>query len=38
METLLEDIDPAYYKYFIYIYISKKIMYAEYKKAINGTL
>ena len=27
METLLEEIDPAYYKYFIYIYRRKKCMY-----------
>ena len=37
--TLLEDIDPKYYKYFIYTYKHRrKCMYAESKKAIYGTL
>ena len=37
--TLLEDIDPEYYKDFIYIYkLRKKCMYAEANKAVYGTL
>ena len=39
MVTLLEEIDPEYYKDFIYTYkIGRKCMYAEAKKAIYGTL
>ena len=39
MVTLLEDIDPEYYKYFIYKdKRGRKCMYAESKKAIYGTL
>ena len=39
MVTLLEEIDPEYYKYFIYTdKRGMKRMYAEYKKAIYGTL
>ena len=39
MVTLLEDIEPAYYKYLIYKYIcGNKCMYSESKKAIYGTL
>ena len=39
MVTLLEEIYPAYYKDFIYIYIHReKIMYSESKKSIYGTL
>ena len=39
MVTLLEDIDPKYYKDFIYIDKRRsKCMYAESKKAIYGTL
>ena len=39
MVTLLEDIEPEYYKYFIYTYKRiRKCMYAESKKAIYGTL
>ena len=37
--TLLEDIDPKYYKYFIYTDKCRiKCMYAESKKAVYGTL
>ena len=39
MITLLEEIDPDYYKYFIYTYKrGRKCMYAEAKKDIYGTL
>ena len=39
MVTLLEEIYPAYYKYFIYIDIrGNKCMYEEAKKAIYSTL
>ena len=39
MFTLLEEIDPEYYKYFIYTdKLGSKCMYAESKKAIYGTL
>ena len=39
MVTLLEDIDPAYYKYSIYIDISgNKYMYAEAKRVVYSTL
>ena len=38
MLTLLKEIDLAYYKYFVYIDILKKCMYAEAKKAVYGTL
>ena len=39
MATILEDIDPAYYKDFIYLDIrGRKCIYAEAKKAIYGTL
>ena len=39
MVTLLEYIEPEFYKYFIYIYICrKKYMYAETKKAVYSTL
>ena len=39
MVTLLEDIDPDCYKYFIYTdKRGRKCMYAEDKKAIYGTL
>ena len=39
MVTLLEDIDQYYYKYFIYADKQRKrCVYAEYKKAIYGTL
>ena len=39
MVTLLEDIEPDYYKYFIYTDKSgRKCMYAESKKAIYGNL
>ena len=39
MVTLLEEIEPSYYKDFIYIYIrGNKFMYAEAKKTIYGTL
>ena len=39
MVTLLEDIDPEYYKYFIYTEKRRmKCMYAESKKSIYGTL
>ena len=39
MVTLLEEIDPKYYKYFIYTNKrGKKCMYAEAKKDIYGTL
>ena len=39
MVTLLEDIDPEYYKYFIFIdKCGRKCMYAAAKKAIYGTL
>ena len=39
MVTLLEEIDPEYYKYFIYTYKrGRKCMYTESNKAIYGTL
>ena len=39
MVTILEDIDPEYYKCFIYTDKSgRKCMYSESKKAICGTL
>ena len=39
MVTLLEEINPEYYKYFIYTYIcERKCMSAEAKKSIYGTL
>ena len=39
MVTLLKDIDPNYYKYFIYTYTrGRKCMYAESKKATYVTL
>ena len=38
MVNLLEKIDPAYYKDFIYIYPQKNCMYAESKKDIYGNL
>ena len=39
MVTLLEDIDPEYYKDFIFTdKCGRKCMYAESKKAIYGTL
>ena len=39
MVTLLEDIDPEYYKYFIYTdKRGRKCMYTEAKKAIYGAL
>ena len=39
MVTLLEEIDPEYYKYFIYTdKLGSKCMYAESKKDIYGTL
>ena len=39
MVTLLKEIDPEYYKYFIYIdKRGRKCMYAEAKKVIYGTL
>ena len=39
MVTLIEDIDPEYYKDFIFTYKrGRKCMYAEAKKAIYGTL
>ena len=38
MLNLTKEIDPAYYKEFIYIYIHKKCMYAETKNAVYGTL
>ena len=39
MVTLLEDIEPGYYKGFIYTYKrGRNFMYAEAKKAIYGTL
>ena len=39
MFTLLEDIDPEYYKDFIFTdKRERKCMYAEAKKAIYGTL
>ena len=39
MVALLEEIDPEYYKDFIYTYKrGRKYMYAEAKKAIYGTL
>ena len=39
MVTLLEDINPEYYKKFIYTYKrGRKCMYAEAKKDIYGTL
>ena len=39
MVTVLEYIDPEYYKYFIYTgKRGSKLMYAESKKAIYGTL
>ena len=36
--NILEEIDTSYYNDFIYIYSCKKFMYAEYKKAIHGTI
>ena len=39
MVTLIEDINPDYYKDFIYIYIRwKKCIYAETKKDIYDTI
>ena len=39
MVTILEEIDPEYYKDFIYIdKRRRKCMYVEVKKAIYGTL
>ena len=39
MVTLLEEIDPEYYKDFIYTdKRGRKCMYAESKKALYGTL
>ena len=39
MVTLLEDIEPEYYKDFIFTYkLGRKCMYAEANKAIYGTL
>ena len=39
MVTLLEYIDPQYYKDFLYTYKrGRKCMYAEAKKAVYGTL
>ena len=39
MVTLLEEIDPEYYKYFIFIdKRERKCMYAEAKKYVYGTL
>ena len=39
MVNLTKEIDPDYYKYFIYIYKrGRKCMYAESKKAMRGTL
>ena len=39
MITLLEEIDPEYYKYLIYTdKIGRKCMYSEAKEAIYGTL
>ena len=39
MVTLIEKIDPEYYKYFIYTdKCGRKCMYTESKKAIYGTL
>ena len=39
MFTLLEDIDPDYYKEIYYTDKSgSKCMYAEYKKSVYGTL
>ena len=39
MVTLLEDIDPEYYKYFIYAdKRERKCMYAESQKTTYGTL
>ena len=39
MVTLIEEIDPEYYKYFIFTdKRGRKCMYAEAKKAIYGTL
>ena len=39
MVTLLEEIDPAYYKDFIYLdRRSRKYMYAESKKVLYDTL
>ena len=39
MVTLLEKIDPSYYKDFIYLDIrSRKCIYAEANKSIYGTL
>ena len=37
--NLLEDIDPDYYKYFIYLdKRARKCMYAESKNSVYGTL
>ena len=39
MVTLIEDVEPEYYKYFIYIDKHvRKCMYSEAKKDIYGTL
>ena len=39
MVTLLEEIEPEYYKYFIFTdKRGRKCMYVEAKKAIYGTL
>ena len=39
MLNLIEEIDPKYYEYFIYIdKCERKCMYAESNKAIYGTL
>ena len=39
MVTVIEDIDPKYYKYFVYKYKhGKPFIYAEAKKSISGTL
>ena len=39
MVALLEEIDPEYYKYFIYTdKLRRKCMYEEAKKSIYGTL
>ena len=39
MVNLLEEIDPEYYKYFIYTdKRGRNYMYAESKKAVYGTL
>ena len=38
MMNLLEDIDPGYYRDFIYTYICEKCIYAEVNTAIYGTI